>query len=164
MAEDATEVAVRGAAAGARVAAVAVPNQRKYGRPVEALAAAAAAATTKPVKGARLLSQEPPWHSRSSARLRRSGIQRPPERTVGRPDRLSTYNGGLWLSLSAPLSGTFDPPIILTYDSHSTQASEFGYGWVGKYSAHVDAALEHAGRAHEGEWNPDSLRQQGWLR
>ena len=47
--------------------------------------------------------------------------------------QLGLFTGGLWVRLSPPWSGPFDPPVILTYYSRSTEQTEFGYGWTGLY-------------------------------
>src|SRR5262245_33960915 len=50
---------------------------------------------------------------------------------------LNLRSGGLWVKLGAPYLNPFDPPVVLTYNSRSTQNAEFGYGWAGRYKANI---------------------------
>jgi len=46
-------------------------------------------------------------------------------------------SGNLVLSLRAPNAGTADPPLQFTYNSQSTEQTEYGYGWTGLYRQRV---------------------------
>ena len=46
------------------------------------------------------------------------------------PSSLNPASGNLLTRLGAPRSGPFGPTPILTYNSHSSDAAEFGFGWT----------------------------------
>src|SRR6185437_4894390 len=49
---------------------------------------------------------------------------------AGGPGSVVLPNGNLFLTLTPPRSGAFDPPPLLVYNSQSSAVSEFGAGWM----------------------------------